>query len=121
MGSMGIVFILFPEQILMLFTNDQNIIDVGIWGLRLIGLIQFVDAIAFTMFLALTGAGNTLYPALAESLLIWLFMLPTSYYFGVLKNFGFKGPWIVFAVYLLFLATTLTIKVKKGDWKEIEV
>ena len=73
------------------------------------------------MFLALTGAGNTLYPALAESLLIWLFMLPTSYYFGVLKNFGFKGPWIVFALYLLFLATTLTIKVKKGDWKEIEV
>ena len=121
MGSMGIVFILFPEQILTLFTNDQNIIDVGIWGLRLIGLIQFVDAIAFTMFLALTGAGNTLYPALVESLLIWLFMLPTSYYFGVLKNLGFKGPWIVFAVYLLFLASILTIKVKKGDWKEIEV
>ena len=96
----------------MLFTNDQSIIDVGIWGLRLIGLIQFVDAIAFTMFLALTGAGNTLYPALAESLLIWLFMLPTSYYFGVLKNFGLKGPGL-FAVYLLFLATTLTIRLKR--------
>jgi len=121
MGSMGIVFILFPEQILMLFTNDQNIIDIGIWGLRLIGLIQFVDAIAFTMFLALTGAGNTLYPALVESLLIWFFMLPVSYYFGVLNNSGFKGPWLVFAVYLLFLATILAIKVKKGDWKEIEV
>ena len=121
MGSMGVVFILFPEQILMLFTNDQSIIDVGIWGLRLIGLIQFVDAVAFTMFLALTGAGNTLYPALVESSLIWFFMLPVSYYFGVLNSSGFKGPWIVFAVYLLFLATILTMKVKKGDWKEIEV
>ena len=121
MGSMGLVFILFPEFILSLFTSDQNIITMGIWGLRVIGGIQFVDAVGFTMFLALTGAGNTLYPAMVESLLIWFFMLPLSYYFGVFSNMGFKLPWIVFSVYLILMAIVLTIKVKKGDWKEIEV
>jgi len=34
---------------------------------------------------------------------------------------GFKIPWIVFAVYLVIMAIILTLKVKKGDWKEIEV
>ena len=121
MGTMGLVFILFPGFILSIFTNDTNIIEMGVWGLRLIGLLQFVDAVGFTMFLALTGAGNTLYPALVESLLIWFFMLPLSYYFGVVMDSGFKTPWIVFAVYLVIMAIILTLKVKKGDWKEIEV
>ncbi len=121
MGSMGLFFILFPEFILLLFTSDQSIIKMGVWGLRVIGVIQFVDAVGFTMFLALTGAGNTLYPAMVESSLIWFFMLPLSYYFGVYSGFGFKFPWVVFAIYLILLAIILTIKVKKGDWKEIEV
>ena len=121
MGSMGLVFILFPEIILSLFTNDVDIIAFGTWGLRLIGLIQFVDAVGFTMFLALTGAGNTFFPAMVESALIWFFMLPLSYYLGVVTGGGFKPPWIVFAIYLLLMAAILTLKVKKGDWKEIEV
>ena len=121
MGSMGLFFILFPEFILSLFTSDQNIITMGTWGLRVIGIIQFVDAVGFTMFLALTGAGNTLYPAMVESSLIWFFMLPLSYYLGVHFGFGFKLPWVVFAVYLILMAIILTVKVKKGGWKEIEV
>ena len=121
MGSMGLVFIIFPEIILSLFTNDVDIITIGTWGLRLIGLIHFVDAVGFTMFLALTGAGNTFFPAMVESALIWFFMLPLSYYLGVVTGGGFKPPWIVFAIYLLLMAAILTLKVKKGDWKEIEV
>ena len=121
MGSMGLFFILFPEFILSLFTDDQNIIMMGVWGLRVIGVIQFVDAVGFTMFLALTGAGNTLYPAMVESSLIWFFMLPLSYCFGVHFGLGFKLPWVIFAIYLILMAIILTVKVKKGDWKEIEV
>ena len=121
MGTMGVVFICFPKFILLLFTSDPEIIKMGIWGLRLIGFLQFVDAVCFTLFLALTGAGNTLFPALVESLLIWCFMLPVSYYIGVVLMVGFKGPFIAFAIYLLFMAVILSLKMKKGDWKEIEV
>ena len=121
MGTMGVVFIFFPKFILLLFTSDPEIIKMGIWGLRLIGFLQFVDAVCFTLFLALTGAGNTLFPALVESLLIWCFMLPVSYYIGVVLIVGFKGPFVAFAIYLLFMAVILSLKIKKGDWKEIEV
>ena len=121
MGTMGVVFIFFPKFILLLFTSDPEIIKMGIWGLRLIGFLQFVDAVCFTLFLALTGAGNTLFPALVESLLIWCFMLPVSYYIGVVLMVGFKGPFVAFAIYLLLMAVVLSLKMKKGDWKEIEV
>jgi len=121
MGAMGVVFIVFPNFILLLFTSDPEIIKMGVWGLRLIGFLQFVDAICFTLFLALTGAGNTLFPALVESLLIWGFMLPVSYYIGVVLEVGFKGPFIAFSIYLFLMAVILSLKMKKGDWKEIEV
>jgi Na+-driven multidrug efflux pump len=121
MGTMGIIFILFPKFILLLFTSDPEIIQLGVWGLRLIGFLQFVDAICFTLFLALTGAGNTLFPALVESSLIWGFMLPVSYYTGVVLSGGFKSPFIAFAIYLFLMAIILSLKMKKGDWKEIDV
>ena len=50
MGTMGVVFIFFPKFILLLFTSDPEIIKMGIWGLRLIGFLQFVDAVCFTLF-----------------------------------------------------------------------
>ena len=121
MGTMGLFFIFFSKPILMIFTTDPDIINLGAWGLRLIGFLQFIDAICFTLFLALTGAGNTLFPALVESSLIWGFMLPVSYYAGVVLNIGFKAPFVAFAVYLFLMAFILSIKVAKGDWKEIEV
>ena len=121
MGTMGLFFIFFSKPILMIFTTDPNIINLGVWGLRLIGFLQFIDAVCFTLFLALTGAGNTLFPALVESSLIWGFMLPVSYYAGVVLSIGFKAPFVAFAVYLFLMAFILSIKVAKGDWKEIEV
>ena len=121
MGTMGLFFIFFSKPILMIFTTDPDIINLGVWGLRLIGFLQFIDAVCFTLFLALTGAGNTLFPALVESSLIWGFMLPVSYYAGVVLNIGFKAPFVVFAVYLFLMALILSLKVAKGDWKEIEV
>ena len=121
MGTMGLFFIFFSNPILMIFTTDPDIINLGVWGLRLIGFLQFIDAICFTLFLALTGAGNTLFPALVESSLIWGFMLPVSYYAGVVLSIGFKAPFVAFAVYLFLMAFILSIKVAKGDWKEIEV
>lgn len=121
MGTMGLFFIFFSKPILMTFTTDLDIINLGVWGLRLIGFLQFVDAVCFTLFLALTGAGNTLFPALVESSLIWGFMLPVSYYAGVVLSIGFKAPFVAFAVYLFLMAFILSIKVAKGDWKEIEV
>ena len=121
MGTMGLFFIFFSKPILMIFTTDPDIINLGVWGLRLIGFLQFIDAVCFTLFLALTGAGNTLFPALVESSLIWGFMLPLSYYAGVVLSIGFKAPFVAFAVYLFLMAFILSIKVAKGDWKEIEV
>ncbi len=121
MGSIGIIFLIVPHKILPVFTQDPEIISVGIIGLRILGLVQFVDAFGLTLWFALSGAGNTTYPALVESILVWGFFLPATYFFGVVFGAGFVGAWISFAVYIVLFALAMIRKIKLGDWKEIEV
>ncbi len=121
MGTMGILFMVFPIFILSLFTNDTSVIQLGVFGLRLLGLVQFADAIGATLWFALSGAGNTFFPAIVESSLMWFMLLPASYLIGVTWGFGFYGVWLLFPVYLILFASILVWKVKKGDWKHIEV
>ena len=121
MGVMGMSFILFPRFYLFLFTNDPEIIRMGVFGLRMIGAVQFLDAIGFTLWFALSGAGNTLFPALVESCLTWGIIVLGSYVFGVVLEIGFIAPWLLFPVYMGLFAGIMVWKIRKGDWKEIEV
>ncbi|MFQ6677719.1 MAG: MATE family efflux transporter, partial [Fidelibacterota bacterium] len=121
MGSVGILFFLFPKVFLSIFTDDPNVIHYGTFGLRVLGLIQFVDAVAMTLWFTLSGAGNTFFPAVVESSLIWFFLLPSSYLFGIILSVGFYGPWLMFPLYLIFFSIILWRKLKKGDWKHIEL
>ena len=121
MGTMGMSFILITEYYLFLFTDDPEIIRMGVLGLRMIGAVQFLDAIGFTLWFALSAAGNTLFPAVVESCLTWGVIVLGSYVFGVGLNMGFKAPWLLFPVYMGLFAGIMVWKISKGDWKEIEV
>lgn len=121
MGTMGILFVLFPVFFLRIFTNDPEIIALGIIGIRVVGFLQFVDAIGMTLWFALSGAGNTFFPALVESLLIWLVMIPGSWFIGVYLKVGFVGPFTLLPSIYITFATIMVMKIRKGDWKNIEV
>ncbi|MCH8067778.1 MAG: hypothetical protein IID16_00690 [Candidatus Marinimicrobia bacterium] len=92
MGSMGLFFLLFPTSILSFFTNDREVIRLGIFTLRILGVVQFSDAIGMTLWFALSGAGNTRYPAIAEMIIAWGFFLPACYITVVRMGVGIEGP-----------------------------
>jgi len=121
MGTMGLSFIFFPELYLNIFTDDPTIIEMGAFGLRMIGAVQFLDAIGFVLWFALSGAGNTLFPAMVESVLTWGVVVLGSYTFGLKLGIGFKALWLLFPVYMGLFAGIMVWKIKQGDWKDIEV
>ena len=121
MGTMGISFILFPEFYLSTFTKDSEIVQSGVFGLKMLGAVQFLDAIGFILWFALSGAGNTLFPAIVESSLVWIVVVFGSYFFGFYLGFGFKILWVLFPLYMGLFATIMVWKVKKGDWKTITI
>ena len=121
MGTMGILFLLFPRPILLIFTNDGEVIEMALVALRILGVVQFFDAVGMTLWFALSGAGNTLFPAIIDLSLSWGIFLPGSYLLGIVFGYGLIGPWLAFAIYLFLYAICITWKILKGDWKEIEI
>ena len=121
MGSVGIIFMCFSEYIVPLFTNDQLVITYAIPGLKFVGILQFVDAICFTLWFAMTGAGDTKIPAIVDVASHWILFVPACYISGIYLGYGFWGPWISFGLHLTFFSIFLFVRFKKGKWKTIKV
>ena len=121
MGSVGVMFLFIPQYIIPVFTNDPKVTELGVNALRIAALVQFADAVGLTLWFALSGAGNTFFPAVVEAVIVWGFFLPASYVSGLVLGFGFMGPWIAFVVYIVLFAIIMFWKIRKGDWKKIIV
>ena len=121
MGFLGVSFILFPRFDLSVFTNDVSIIEMGVFGLRVAGALQFLDAVGFVLMFALTGAGNTVFPAIVDSVSTWVVVVFGTYFFAIHLGFGFIVPWLLFPLHMGFFAVAMGWKIYQGDWKEIEV
>lgn len=121
MAPMGLSFIFFPEFYLYIFTNDLKIINMGAYGLRIVGALQFIDAVGFVLWFALSGAGNTFFPAMVEAVLTWVIIVLGSYIVGVYYSLGFNALWWLFPLHLGLFAVMMIWKTKQGDWKKIEV
>ncbi len=123
MGTIGILFICCAQYIVPLFVNsaDFNVMAIAIPGLRFIGMLQIIDAVCFTLWFALTGAGDTKVPAMVDILSHWIFFVPISYLLGITFELGFWGPWIAFGMHLTFFSTYIYLRFKRGKWKKIIV
>ena len=121
MGTMGVIFILFPQYIVPLFTKDLEVINLGILILPWVGVIQFIDVFAITLWFALSGAGDTKFTAYTAIIVSWGIFIPLSYLFGIKLQFGFLGPWIAFGLHLFIEALIIIFRVKQGKWKHIKV
>ncbi len=121
MGSVGLFFIFFAEYIIPVFIKDYEVIKLAVPGLRFIGFLQIIDAYCFTLWFALTGAGDTKVLAIVDILNHWLIFIPLCYFLSIYCGYGYWGAWASFGVMLSLLAPFLYIRFKNGNWKEIEV
>ena len=121
MGTGGIIFIFLPGWIIPIFSDDAQIINMGIPCLQIIGVLQFFDAVGLTLFFVLAGAGNTLFPALVNMIICWAIFIPLSYLLGIVLAMGVVGAWLGFGGWIIPVAVIMALKVRTGSWKKIEV
>ncbi len=121
MGSMGIIFIFFPSKIISLFNVPNEIYLLGIPSLRLIGVLQFFDAIGISLWFIVMGAGDVKFSAITDCSIIWFVFVPTSYLLGITYNWGYWGPWIGFSLHIILFALIISYRIWSGKWRGIEV
>lgn len=117
MGIMGLIFVLFGEQIMSFYIHDSSVIRLGTRALFLVGCVEVFDAFGAILSRGLQGAGLTRYVMLAEIFVNWLIFLPLAYLLGVVLQLGISGTWIAMVVYIVLFATIMFRKFIRGDWK----
>ncbi len=78
MSGMGVLFFLFPEPLLRLFTADQEVIRLGVIFLRIAAVSQIPLAVTLVLQGALRGAGDTAYILRVTVLGIWGVRVPLA-------------------------------------------
>ncbi|MEZ5367291.1 MAG: MATE family efflux transporter [Bryobacterales bacterium] len=107
MGFAGLVFLLFPEAIVRLFSSDEAVIVVGVRLLYIAALFQLFDGFQVVATGALRGAGDTRTPMLANLVGHWLLGLPIGWWLCFRMGWGAPGIWTGLSAGLIFVGATL--------------
>jgi MATE family, multidrug efflux pump len=121
MGAVGLVFIVLPVQLLSLFTSDAEVIRLGVIPLRMMGLVQAVDAMGIIFSGSFEGVGLNRYVMVTEILVNWCVFIPLAWIMAYPLGWGLNGAWASLGVFIGLLAYLYTRKFIGGSWKEAEV
>lgn len=120
-GSIGVLFVIFAPYIMMLYSNDPEVIAQGAIALRVVGLVQVAQSTQFILSGALRGAGDTRYPLYATFVGVWLFRVALCLLFVLVFEWGILGAWLAIAIDQVVRSFMIHKRYKNGKWKNTEV
>jgi multidrug resistance protein, MATE family len=121
MAIFGLIAAVFGRPLMMLFTSDPEMIQIGARALIVIAISQPFQAVGQVMAGSLRGAGDTRFPMITTFLGIWLIRLPLGYLLGPVLGLGLSGIYVSNVLDAALRATTNGLRFRKGAWREIEV
>lgn len=113
---LGIIFIMIPKYVLLIVTNDWNIIDFAAPALRIAGFAQVFYATGVVLANGLQAAGRTVFVMKAEVITNLFIFVPLAYLFGVVLNMGLLGAWLALPIYVMFYSISIFLKFNSEDW-----
>jgi putative MATE family efflux protein len=112
----GAVIIVFAEPIARLLIDDEEVVRLAVVFIRLLGSVQALMAIEFTLGGALRGAGDTRFPLFVVLAGMVVMRLGTAF---TLRAFGLSVEWIYAALLADYLVkgVMLVWRFRGGGWK----
>lgn len=121
MSALGGFMVLFPAQLVALFTNDPMVVAAATPPLRAAGLVQPALAVSFILLGALRGAGDTRWPLYSRLLTTWVVRLPLTFVVVGWLSGGLPGVWLAMCTDFTLQAIMVLWRFSSGKWKKIEV
>ncbi|MEM7304600.1 MAG: MATE family efflux transporter [Pseudomonadota bacterium] len=78
------VFIVFPEAVIGIFTEDKAVIEIGAECLRILSYGFGLYGLGLAMIQAFNGAGDTYTPTWINVICFWLFQIPMAYWLSLI-------------------------------------
>jgi len=116
LGAVGIVFLLFAEQLVSLFTPDPEVVALGARCLRVAAIAQPIMAITDSLAGALRGAGDTRSPMVVALVGPIFVRLGACWWLAVELDWGLIGIWAGTTLDWATRAVWLGVVWGRGKW-----
>jgi len=113
---LSIIYMLIPQYVLLIVTNNESIIEIAVPALRIAGFTQLFYGIGIVLANGLQAAGRTMYVMKAEVIANLLIFVPLSYFLGVFLGLGLTWAWLALPVYIMAYTSMMYFKFNSGNW-----
>lgn len=121
MSFVMILFLVFAQPIVSIFTDDAAIAKYAALSLRIFGSGYIFYGIGMTMTQALNGAGDTRTPTIINFVCFWVFQIPLAYFLAKGLDLKATGAFVATPIAETFVALIALYYFKKGKWKVVKV
>jgi putative MATE family efflux protein len=121
LGSIGVLFLLFADRIVHLFTVDPVVGPLAIKALRFFSCGNISYGYGMVTVQALNGAGDTRTPTLLNGIAFWLIQIPLAYLLAYHTSLGLSGAWVAVVIGDSALAAMGVLWFRTGRWRGIQV
>jgi len=121
LGTIGIVFIIFAEPIVRVFTHDPAVVQLAASCLRIVSCGNIGYAYAMVMLQAFNGAGDTLTPTIVNFFGFWMFEIPLAYFLAIPMRLQARGAYLSIVAAECAIAAVSVVLFKRGYWKKQKI
>ena len=121
LGSVAVVFIIFAEPLIRIFTHDPAIVPIGTDCLRYVSYGYGFYAYGMVMVQAFNGAGDTVTPTTINLFCYWLFEIPLAYALALPLGLGVKGVFLAITIAESTIAIVGILAFRRGRWKKRKI
>jgi len=121
LGVIGLVFVIFAEPVVRLFTHDPEVIPLAASCLRILSYGNIGYAYGMVMLQAFNGAGDTLTPTIVNFFGFWLLEIPLAYFLAITVHMRSSGAFIAIVVAEGAIAAASVILFKQGRWRRQKI
>jgi len=121
LGGVGVLFVLFAEPVVRLFTNDPAVVPLAASCLRIVSCGNIGYAYGMVMLQAFNGAGDTITPTIVNFFGFWLLEIPLAYWLAIRMHMQSKGAFWAIVIAEGAIAGASAILFKQGRWKRQKI
>ncbi len=121
MFCISLVYLIFAEGIIGLFTIVPSVIENGSLCLQVVAAGYVFYAYGMVVTQAFNGAGDTRTPTKINFIAFWLIQLPFAYLVSLYLDWGVLGVFIAITLAEVLLSVMAVIWFRKGYWKQTVV
>jgi putative MATE family efflux protein len=116
-----VVFVLFTEFMIGIFTTDREVVAYGVAALRILSYGYVFYAWGMVITASFNGAGDTYTPTFINVVCFWLIQIPMAYWLSHHTWLQVNGVFwsVTFCDGLMAIIAMLIFR--RGKWKEVKV